>query len=777
MCFIFCGLLILLSLWTYNIKDPTLNQSVSGAYVVQNAAGMFGAYLAGFLTDMFGFAAYVWPIFFIASGTFLVARWLVVPWWRWLGYIALWGCTLTGAESLSLGIGDVRGGGVLGAWVYARGHALFSPAGFSLLWIFFFLVGLRLSFSTKWLSKLFGGLSLGAKATEAQLKKVPLDSVGSMLTRLHLPSFLSRSQHSDALVKDMKGIHSSGTSEVTMETINMLTPEGKKKSRKNRSDLKILPDINIGPSPDPAERAAPQQELLTNAATLKDKLFAKVKGDKSLQDGKNAAANGTAEPKKPAQPSPASLLPSLDLLKDVPLSSEATQPNQQLLQVKAQALMTCLQDFGVEGSLARITPGPVVTMFEVRPGRSVKANRIANLADEIAMAMKAVAVRIQAPIPGTDAVGVEIPNEHRALVSFRELLEDDSFAKSNDLLTMALGKDISGHAVSADLARMPHLLVAGATGAGKSVCLNAIIISLLYRAAPSQMQLLLIDPKRVELAIYADLPHLVHPVVTEMDLAKNALLWAIEEMNRRYTLLGQVGVRNMADFNKRIAEFEANPASRPADLEGVNAQPMLVIIIDELADLMLTKGKEVETSIVRLAQLARAAGMHLIVATQRPSVDVVTGLIKTNFLCRIAFQMTSGHDSRTILDSTGAETLLGKGDMLFKPSAGKLMRLHGPFVCDSEVTRVVNHWKSKQKPDYQLDFSTYQTDAAPVQPADARRNDVVDDPIYAEAVQFVREQGRVSISLLQRRFRVGFNRAARYKEQMEQDGILPAKEN
>ena len=330
---------------------------------------------------------------------------------------------------------------------------------------------------------------------------------------------------------------------------------------------------------------------------------------------------------------------------------------------------------------------------------------------------------------------------------------------------------------------MPHLLVAGATGAGKSVCLNAIILSLLYKARPDEVQMLLVDPKRVELAMYADLPHLVHPVVTEMDLAKNALLWAIEEMDRRYELFRRTGVRNITGYNEKLArQSDAAPVDdTPPDIddapEVLEPMPFLVVIVDELADLMMSKGKEVESSIVRLAQLARAAGIHLIIATQRPSVDVVTGLIKANFPCRVAFQVTSHHDSRTILDSIGAEALLGKGDMLFKPSGGKLQRLHGAFVSDDEVNAVVGYWKKQQKPAYKVDFADFGTEPeGPAPEADGRpgpdKNDVVDDPVYAEAVQFVREQGRVSISLLQRRFRVGFNRAARFVEQMERDGLV-----
>ena len=469
--------------------------------------------------------------------------------------------------------------------------------------------------------------------------------------------------------------------------------------------------------------------------------------------------------KKPAK----APLPSLELLEAAPATVGATPRS--LLEVKGRSLMTCLSDFGIQGELVGITPGPVVTMFEVRPAPGVRVSRIANLSDDLALALKAVAVRIQAPVPGTDTVGIEIPNETRETVCLKELLGSRLFQEAKSLLTLALGKDIAGAPAVADLATMPHLLVAGATGAGKSVGINSIILSLIYKARPEEVKLLLVDPKRVEMAIYADLPHLVHPVVTEMQMAKNALEWAVSEMERRYNVIAKASVRNIADYNAKVAAFGDNP---PAGLEDLEFMPYLVIIIDELADLMLVAAKEVETSIVRLAQLARAAGIHLILATQRPSVDVVTGLIKANFPCRISFQVTSKHDSRTILDTVGAEHLLGKGDMLFKPGGGKFRRMHGAFVSDKNVNAVVDYWRSKQQPDYQIDFTDWgaETGGGVFTGNGGGGGDISADPIYNEAVEFVRQQGKASISLIQRKFRIGFNKAARFIEQMEQDGII-----
>ncbi|MBO6001895.1 MAG: DNA translocase FtsK, partial [Mailhella sp.] len=441
--------------------------------------------------------------------------------------------------------------------------------------------------------------------------------------------------------------------------------------------------------------------------------------------------------------------------------------------------------FRVDATFANYQAGPVVTMFELRPGPGVKATRITNLANDLTRSLKAPGpVRMQAPVLGTDTVGVEVPNEQRQTVYFRDIVENDAFRNAKSLLTIALGKNIGGVPFSADLAKMPHLLVAGATGKGKSVCLNAILLSLLCRARPDEVQLILIDPKRVEFSMYADLPHLVHPVVTDMDITKNALLWAIDEMNRRLELFSSVMERNISGYNKRQARLReeairtgrapVDPATgEPLDLADL---PYIVIVVDELADLMQTKRKEVEGPIARLAQLARAAGIHLIIATQRPRVDVVTGLIKANFPCRIAFQVTNGQDSRTILDCVGAEKLLGNGDMLYKPTGDGVQRLHGAFVSDREVAAMVSFWKRQQAPNYKVDFSQYgsddQGDAAGEYPGQHRNNDLMDDPLYAESVEYVLSVDKVSISGLQRRFRIGFNKAALFVEQMEQDGII-----
>ena len=460
-------------------------------------------------------------------------------------------------------------------------------------------------------------------------------------------------------------------------------------------------------------------------------------------------------------------LPPLDLLS--PARTDGLKIDQDHLKDMGVSLKACLEDFSVQGEVHNIMPGPVVTMFEFKPAPGIKISRIANLNDDLALALKASAVRIVAPLPGKDTIGVEIPNEHRQMVYLREIFESQVFSRSKLKLPLALGKDIQGSPRIEDLARMPHLLVAGATGTGKSVCLNSLLLSLIFRYSPDALKLLLIDPKRIELAVYNDLPHLVHPVVTDMKLAKTALDWAVFEMESRYDRMARMGVRNIEGYNQKLASLGED---RPQGLEDLESMPYLVIIIDEMADLMLTAGKEVEVDIVRLAQLARASGIHIILATQRPSVDVVTGIIKANFPSRIAFQVSSKHDSRTILDTVGAEYLLGHGDMLFKSSGGQLLRTHGPFVDEEEIVRVVEFWKAKEKQEFELDFAQWKNNDSDMEQGGTGNGEIIDDPKYTQAVEFIMDQGKGSISLIQRRFRIGYNKAALFIEQMEKDGIL-----
>ena len=459
-------------------------------------------------------------------------------------------------------------------------------------------------------------------------------------------------------------------------------------------------------------------------------------------------------------------LPSLDLLNDPPERTDLDIQHESL-EMNARRLEKKLEDFGVHGEVKEIRPGPVITMYEFKPAPGVKISKVSGLSDDLALALRAPSIRIVAPIPGKAAIGIEIPNNRRIHVYLKEVLSDDSFTASKLKLPIVLGKDITGSPWVTDLTKMPHLLLAGATGTGKSVCINTIINSILFKASPDTTKLLMIDPKRIELSVYQDIPHLLHPVVTQPKEATKALKWAVEEMERRYMLLSDRGVRNIETYNLKIRKDKKKIQEDAS--QGIDKHlPYIVILIDELADLMMVSSKEVEEAITRLAQMARAAGIHLIIATQRPSVDVLTGIIKANFPTRISFQVSSKVDSRTILDGIGAEHLLGEGDMLFlPPGVARLTRIHGAYVSEEEVKAVTNFLKEQKKPDYD---STIVADIASDE--DAGVDDMEKDEKYDEAVDVVLRSGQASISMLQRKLRVGYNRAARMIEIMEIEGIV-----
>jgi len=437
-----------------------------------------------------------------------------------------------------------------------------------------------------------------------------------------------------------------------------------------------------------------------------------------------------------------------------------------------------LADFGVTGRVVTVHPGPVITMYEFEPGPGVKVNRITNLSDDLALALRALSVRIIAPLPGKSVVGIEIPNPQRDIVYIRDLLESESFRKSASKLTLALGKDIFGNAVEADLAKMPHLLVAGATGTGKSVFLNSLLCSILFRASPADLKLLLIDPKILELSIYEGIPHLIADVVTNPKRAAAALAGVVHKMEERYRAMAALGVRNISQFNARVDELLADGQTtlrlklRPGETEGqeipLERIPYIVVVIDELADLMVVSARDVEEALQRLAQMARAAGIHLVLATQRPSVDVLTGVIKANFPSRIAFQVASKIDSRTIMDQNGAEQLLGQGDMLFlPPGTSKLQRMHGAYVSEKEVAELVAFLRKQGAPQ----FDQTLLEAKQESEDQEERGEDTDD-LYDRAVAIVAETRNASISYIQRRLKVGYNRAARMIEQMENDGVV-----
>ena len=473
-------------------------------------------------------------------------------------------------------------------------------------------------------------------------------------------------------------------------------------------------------------------------------------------------------------------LPPLSLLDEPPLNQETVSI--ETLEFISRLVEKKLSDFGVEVKVVAAYPGPVITRYEIEPAVGVKGSQIVNLARDLARALSLTSIRVVETIPGKNYMGLELPNPKRQIVRLSEIVGSKVYNDGASSLTIGLGKDIAGHPVVADLAKMPHLLVAGTTGSGKSVGINATILSLLYKSDPNQVRLILIDPKMLELSIYEGIPHLLAPVVTDMRQAGHALNWAVGEMERRYKLMSKLGVRNLAGYNQKIIDAEKkeekipNPFSLTPDApEPLEKLPTIVIIIDELADLMMVVGKKVEELIARIAQKARAAGIHLILATQRPSVDVITGLIKANIPTRIAFQVSSKIDSRTILDQMGAEALLGMGDMLYMPpGTGMPVRVHGAFVSDDEVHRVVQHLKSQGEPNYIegiLEGGSAEEGSAEFGGIETN-NGAESDPMYDQAVAIVLKNRRASISLVQRHLRIGYNRAARLLEQMEQSGIV-----
>ncbi|KZY00813.1 cell division protein FtsK, partial [Erythrobacter sp. HI0028] len=544
-----------------------------------------------------------------------------------------------------------------------------------------------------------------------------------------------------------------------------------------------LPEFDLPLAPKKQKRAAPAANAPEDA-------------DLPVREPRRAPEIADPAP-TPAQPKPATAkqrdmfanyqLPSQDLLDDAP-DNTAPKLDKMALERNARLLENVLDDFNVKGEITAVRAGPVVTMYELEPAPGIKASRVVGLAEDIARNMSAISARVS-PIPGRTVIGIELPNADRQMVSYKQLSNSAAFVDHKGSLPMILGKDIAGEPIVADLAAMPHLLVAGTTGSGKSVGLNAILLSLLYRFTPDECRLILIDPKVLELKSYDDIPHLLSPVVTEPHKSVRALKWAVEEMEKRYRMMSSVNSRNIAGFNEKIRKaaekgkplgrrvqtgFDPETGEELYEEEQLDYQPLplIVLIVDELADLMVTVGKEIEVLIQRLSQKSRAAGIHLIMATQRPSVDVITGVIKANLPTRISFKVTSRIDSRTILGEQGAEQLLGKGDMLYKPNTGAMIRVHGPFVSDEEVERVADHWRGQGKPDY--------VDAVTEEPEDGGFNfedeftasDNPDERKYRQACQIVIENQKASGSWLQRQMGVGYNTAAKWIERMESEGLV-----
>ncbi|MGD8574149.1 MAG: DNA translocase FtsK 4TM domain-containing protein [Gammaproteobacteria bacterium] len=718
------AVILLVALVTYDPRDPGFSfTGEPGA--VSNAVGRVGAWLADLLLFLFGYPAYLFPPLIAFGGWMIFRSHEQEPVGKAVVALRVAGFVLTLATAA--GLADLhwqvdamtlpaQAGGVLGRVVGNGLAAVMSFLGATLLLLALFLAAVTLFTGVSWFTVMdhTGRWTLLAG-----------EILGNRLRRLRAQ--LEARQARQERV------------EVVREAAQ---------SRKQRPKPRIEPVIR---SVDPSPRVERERQVPLFEAT------------------------GEGE------------LPPLSLLDNPPASQGGY--SESALEAMSRQVELKLKDFGVEVQVVAVNPGPVVTRFELQPAPGVKVSQISNLSKDIARALSAISVRVVEVIPGKSVVGLEIPNETRELVTLGEILKSREYDASHSALTLALGKDISGYPICADLQKMPHLLIAGTTGSGKSVAINAMILSLLYKARPDEVRLIMIDPKMLELSVYEGIPHLLAPVVTDMKEAANALRWCVAEMERRYRLMAALGVRNIASYNRRVrdAETKGEPIPDPLydpqqDFSGADEPPTLtplpyvVVVIDELADMMMIVGKKVEELIARLAQKARASGIHLILATQRPSVDVITGLIKANIPARIAFQVSSRVDSRTILDQIGAEALLGHGDMLYLPPGTSVPnRVHGAFVADQEVHRVVASLKKSGEPRYLDEVLSGPTEALPGIPGESggsAGDDAESDPLYDEAVRIVTETRKASISGVQRRLKIGYNRAARMVEQMESAGIV-----
>ncbi len=602
--------------------------------------------------------------------------------------------------------------------------------------LFFFILELA---SALWFKGVWGG------TLALYLKKKLIANIGVLGSNLLLIGLFVLLFIAFELDQKIKRVFSIFKPPKLKKEKSQVPKEAHREETKVKEESKYIPPVQE--KKDEFEAFAPEQPQQESIKI--------VEGAGELEEALSPRQEETEETNlPPPKPSRHYKLPSPSMLRSYKKEKKKINPKE--LEAKAALLEEKLRDFGVSGKVVSIHYGPVVSMFEYKPAPGIKVSKILNLQDDIAVVMKAGSVRVVAPIPGKDTIGIELPNDEREIVYFSEILNSEEFEKSKSPLTLILGKDIFGKPFVTDLRKMPHLLVAGATGSGKSVGLNSMICSILFKATPEDVKFILVDPKMLEFSVYNGIPHLVVPVITDPKQAAQALSWAVDEMEKRYQMLSEAGVRNIESYNAKAEE----------------KLHYIVIVIDELADLMMVAGKDVELQIARLAQKARAAGIHLIVATQRPSVDVITGLIKANFPSRISFKVSSKVDSRTILDTVGAEKLLGNGDMLFMPPGkSELIRLHGAYISDGEIETIANFWKQQAAPEYNDKiFSKPKVNGVSSSDSDYVRDEV--DELYDEAVEFVTNLGYASASLLQRHFKIGYNRAARLIDLMEKNGIV-----
>lgn len=722
---------LLLALFTFNTGDAAWTHS-SELTTITNCCGVIGAWIADVMLSLFGLSAYLFPIIITWHGylVFTAPRFneekMSAP-LRGLGSIAL----IVSSAALSyLYVYRVAvqlpgtTGGYLGQEIGDKTLVLFGNSGATLFLIVLFLSGLTLTTNISWLSL--------------------IDAIGRycvLFCRFIAYGFNFSDQK-------FTTVSTLGDDEIYQSSLPQKLPTAKKNSLKSTPTINTVNLEAVESNTQPTSHQAPPKYI---------------------------ASEG--------------VLPSLALLDE--RDTRVIGYSETELEDMSRLVEDILADFNVAVTVVGFHPGPVITRFELQPAAGVKVSRISSLSKDLARALSVTSVRIVEIIPGKSVVGLEIPNRVREMVTLRELLVSPNFVSAKSMLTLAMGKDIAGAPMVADLGKMPHALVAGTTGSGKSVAINTMILSLLYKATPEEVRMIMIDPKMLELSVYEGIPHLLTPVVTDMKEASNALRWAVAEMERRYKLMSKMGVRNLAGFNQLIDDAAAkgetirdpmyqilNPFEDGESFPVLTKLPSIVIVIDELADMMMIVGKKVEELIARLAQKARAAGIHLILATQRPSVDVLTGLIKANVPTRISFQVSSRIDSRTILDQGGAETLLGNGDMLFLPSGTSIpIRAHGAFVDDHEVHRVVEFLKQTAPPNYLEDITRDSSESNDGYSPSSDDSNSESDALYDEAVQFVTETRKASISSVQRRFKVGYNRAATMIEAMEAAGVVSSAES
>jgi DNA segregation ATPase FtsK/SpoIIIE, S-DNA-T family len=760
--FLLCvvGLLALLSLASYHPFDPSLNTAPATSQPF-NWIGLWGSYTADALFQVLGWVAYLVPVvFFVVGIRLLLVRPFQSPWSKIVGMALLMG-SLAGLLELfprtpavgGLARGAVRGSGLLGYLVAIALLDAFNRLGAV-------IVAAALLLSSLFLVTRFSFSAL------FEFLKARLAFVTAITSRLKA---WREARERERLRREVERTKAAGRRPVVVQKFGarFITPSPGLATTQSPESVAAANDAGFEEEP-PAETEEPEitrplkpvRVVRGRGLGAEQVIPLAPTGSSKKQPGFRIAGRSRVSFK----------LPSSTLLRP---PEDQQRVNEQELKERAGRLTEKFGEFGVTGAVTQIHPGPVVTTFEFKPEAGIKYSRITTLVDDLCLAMKAESILIER-IPGKSTVGIEVPNLHREIIHLRELIESHEFVGSASRLTLCLGKDITGKMKVADLTQMPHLLIAGSTGSGKSVAINSMIVSILCKATPDEVKMIMIDPKRLELNLYDGIPHLFTPIVTEPKVAANVLRRATFEMEERLKKLAEHGVRNIEQYNNL---FEPDSTLNLFDEEGQKEGPLpyLVIIIDELADLMMVEPQHVEESITRLAQMARAVGIHLILATQRPSVDVITGLIKANLPSRMSFRVASKVDSRTILDSNGAEALLGRGDMLFMPPASaRLVRMHGPLVTEKEINKVVEWWKTQSAPEYNEEFLKPFRDKDSHDDEMAEEEEDADelDEVYDAAVRIVVESGKASTSLLQRRLRLGYGRAARLLDLMEKDGII-----